>query len=138
MANSSSEVFGADSWWSRVIVTATGAADIRTIPAATAVGRTRRIVLQGWDITGHNTNAAATTFTIRNKTTNTIVFTGGSMGPTTGSVQKSASDACLAGAADEAIEINVEGAITGQIEVTCWGRILPLDFPSTRNNTGAP
>lgn len=128
-------------WWARVLVTATGAADLKVVPTASATGasRTRRLIITGWKISGHNTNAAATTFTIRNKTTTAIVFLDGSMIPLTGAYQSDQSDAWLPGAANETIELNVGGAITGQLAVTIWGRSISADSPFyTDKVTGAP
>ena len=126
-------------WWSRAIVTATGAATLKTCPTASATGRNRRLVVTGWSISGHNTNAAATTFTIRNATTTTVIFKGGSMGPTTGSFASDQTSTWLPGTANENIQINVAGAITGQIEVTIWGRVISADtMILTDNATGAP
>lgn len=133
--------FHGDSWWSRVVVTGAGAADLKALIASTAASdtaRRRRLVVTGWSISGHNTNGTATTFVIRNKTTTTTIFKGGSMLPTVGSFQDSITGLWLPGAVNEAIEINVAGAITGQIDVTLFGRVISGDAPfQTRNVTGA-
>lgn len=138
MANSFNEKFGSDQWFSRVRVTATGRADLKIPPTATAVGRNRRLVVEFYSIVGHNTNAAATVFEIRNKTTTTSVLLGGSMLPNSGSCSLHQNGVWLPGQSNETIEINVTGSITGAIDITLGGRILPDDFPSTRNYTGAP
>lgn len=127
-------------WWSRILVTAVGAADLKVIPTATAAGsgRQRRLALTWFTILGHNTNAAATTFVVRNKTTTANVFFGGSMLPVSGSIQTTSSGIFIAGAANETIELVVAGAITGQIDISCGGRFLPADYATVDKYTGAP
>lgn len=141
MTFNSNDPSGGDYWWSRVIVTSVTAADLKVVPTASATGtaRQRRLVITGWTISGHNTNAAATTFVIRNKTTTTTVFMGGSMIPLTGVYQSDQNGLWLPGAANETIEISVAGAITGQIAITMWGRSISADAVGFASKyTGAP
>lgn len=135
--------FNGDSWWSRVRVTATGEADLKAAVTSTAAGagtgRQRRLVVTGWSIYGQNTNAAATTFSIRNKTTTTTIFKDGGMVPTSGTFSSDVNGVNLVGAANEAIELTVGGALTGFLSVVLWGRVQSADSPfQTRNVTGAP
>lgn len=128
---------GGDKWFSEIVVTATGAADLKLCPAATANGRTRRLVVLRYHISGHNTNAAATTYVIRNKTTTANIMLGGSMIPLTGATSRHG-ECELPAVAGEDIELNVAGAITGQINVTLEGVVISQDLPVTRNFTGVP
>lgn len=138
LINNSSDGSG---WWSTVTAVATGNTTMKTVPTASATGasRARRLVVTGWSITGHNTNAAATTFAIRNATTTTIIFKGGSLAPTSGQLDSTVNGVWLPGAAGESLQLNIGGAFTGVLSVTVWGRIVSADSPFlTDNATGAP
>lgn len=97
-----------------------------------------RCVLTAWRIEGQNTNAAVTTYTIRNKATAANVLFGGAMHATTGTVREVAQERFVPGTAGETIELNVAGAITGQIEVEIEGGFLPSSVPCVNEYVGTP
>lgn len=147
MANSAYEPFSTAEWHANLVVTAvTAGTDLKAVPASTAfsaviggvgAARTRRLVITGYHFGGVNTNAAATIFAIRNKTTTTSVLLNGGMGPTNGSVNVNG-QCWLPAAANETLELVVTGALTGSLGITIWGRYLAHDYPAATNYTGAP
>lgn len=97
-----------------------------------------RCVLTAWTVTGQNTNAAVTTFVVRNKTTTANILFGGAMLATTGTCNIAQQDRFAPGTAGETIELNVAGAITGQLEVEIEGGFLPSSTPCVNEYTGVP
>jgi len=127
--NDSHNYLGANCWEVRARVTATGNTTLKTVPPATAVGLTNRLVVTGWHISGLNTNAALTTIEIRNATTTASVLVDASMAATTGSVTSDNTDAWLPLIANESLQLSVGGAITGNVSVTVWGKTFPTTTP---------
>lgn len=129
--NASQESFGAANWASRVRVTATGDTTLKTVKAASGKDvqsgsdLTNRLVLTGYKISGLNTNAAQTTIEIRNATTTAAVLLGATMAITTGSIALTDSNCWLPLIANENLQLSVGGALTGHVDVTVWGRMLP-------------
>lgn len=108
------------------------------IGANVQVPYSNRVVIDGYTVSGHNTNAAATTFTVRNKSTTASVLFGGSMAATSGTINIAANGRSIPAESGETVEINVAGAITGQIEVEVEGYILPATIPVCTEYTGVP
>lgn len=120
MTNYNHYKVGQQTCWARLVVTAIGATDIVVYYPPAAAGdatATYRAVITGWSAIGHNTNAAATVFTVRGKVTTTAIAFGGSMGPTNGSVGMGLTGIWTPMPANESLQLNVTGALTGQLDV---------------------
>jgi hypothetical protein len=82
-----------------------------------------RLVIEGYSISGNNTNAAAAPILIRNATgpgPNMLVFR---IPATTGEINRELSGLWLAGELGENIEANV-ATHTGTLTITLWGRMI--------------
>lgn len=99
-----------------------------------------RVVIDAYSISGYNTNAAATTITIRNKAPapTTSVLLGGGMAATSGTINISASHRTIPAESGATIELVVGGAITGLVDVEVEGYIVPATIPVCLEYTGKP
>jgi hypothetical protein len=128
--------------------TTTGTATFApAVNAATGVGDTydiwidttvfNHLVVTGYSVSGNNANAAFTSWVLRHIDGNKEVLVGGSMGLTSGSCNKDNSNCWYEMIPNQSLELVVGGSITGQIDVTVEGRILPMSTTSTDFLDGA-
>ena len=95
------------------------------------------LVITGYSISGNNSNAAQAVWVLRNMDGNKEVVLGGSIGLTSGQCNKDNSNCWFEMVPNQNLELAMTGSITGQLDVTIEGRILPLTTTSTDFLDGA-
>lgn len=129
---------GMNNFWRHVRITSSTSTDLIVPPASTlSTGGTNRVVITEIMMSGRNTNASATTITVRNKTTTTALVLYREMAATSGSLEMSSSSLWLPGIDGETIEV-VTANLTGFVDITVGGIFLPGTTPAADKYTGAP
>jgi hypothetical protein len=95
------------------------------------------LVITGYSISGNNSNPAQAVWVLRNMDGNKEVVLGGSIGLTSGQCNKDNSNCWFEMVPNQNLELAMTGSITGQLDVTIEGRILPLTTTSTDFLDGA-
>jgi len=121
--------------WSPAVNAAVGAGDTYELWMETT--NFNHLVVTGYSVSGNNANAAFTTWLLRHVDGNKEVLVGGSMGLTSGSCNKDNSNCWYEMIPSQSLELVVGGSLTGQIDVTVEGRILPMSTTSTDFLDGA-
>jgi len=121
--------------WVGAVNAAVGAGDTYDLWLETTVFN--HLVITGYSISGHNTNAAFTSWLLRHIDGNKEVVLGGSMALTSGHCNKDNSNCWYEMIPNQSLELVVGGSLTGIIDVTVEGRILPMSTTSTDFLDGA-
>jgi hypothetical protein len=85
-----------------------------------------RLVITGYHISGNNSNAAQATVLLRCYPTTTVSILRASLNITNGNYSADAGGVWIPLPADESIQVVVAGALTGNVDITVWGKVFPI------------